>query len=189
MYFRPSEILNYIQNREALHEAGANVGTVDVLNRIARIDPVPQEEIIALPPPRQLVVKTVSRLVRASNFRDQVMNAYGNRCAVTRAQLKLVDAAHILPVGAEGSVDTVINGIALSPTWHRAFDQGLVYLNPDLQMKINPLRVQHLTALDLHGGLDVITPYLDRTIHLPADVNQRPSRQFIGLANNFRKIF
>lgn len=116
------------------------------------------------------------------------MSAYGNRCAVTRAQLKLVDAAHILPVGADGSVDTVINGIALSPTWHRAFDQGLVYLNPDLQMKINPVRVQHLTSLQLHGGLDVMTPYLNRTIHLPADVNQRPSPRFIGLANNFRKI-
>ena len=164
------------------------MGTVDVLNRIARVAPVAQEEIIALPQPRQRVVETVTRLVRASNFRDQVMSAYGNRCAVTRAQLKLVDAAHILPVGADGSVDTVINGIALSPTWHRAFDQGLVYLNPDFQMKINPVRVQHLTSLQLHGGLDVMTPFLNRTIHLPADANQRPSPRFIGLANNFRKI-
>jgi putative restriction endonuclease len=186
--FRPTEILNYIHNKDALHDAGVNVGTVDVLNRIARVAPVTQEEIIALPQPRQRVVETVTRLVRASNFRDQVMSAYGNRCAVTRAQLKLVDAAHILPAGAAGSVDTVVNGIALSPTWHRAFDQGLVYLNPDLQMRINPARVQHLTSLQLHGGLDVMTPYLNRTIHLPVDVNQRPSPRFIGLANNFRKI-
>lgn len=186
--FRPSEILHYIQNRDALHDAGINVETVDVLNRIARVTPVAQEEIIALPQPRQRVVQTVSRLVRSSNFCDQVMNAYGNRCAVTRAQLKLVDAAHILPVGADGSVDTVINGIALSPTWHRAFDQGLVFLNPDLQMKINPKRVQHLTSQQLHGGLEMITPYLNRTIHLPADVNQRPSPRFIGLANSFRNI-
>ena len=186
--FRPAEILNYIQNKDALHDAGVNVGMVDVLNRIARVAPVTQEEIVALPQPRQRVVETVSRLVRASNFRDQVMNAYGNRCAVTRAQLKLVDAAHILPVGADGSVDTVINGIALSPTWHRAFDQGLVYLNPELQMKLNPVRVQHLTSHQLHGGLDVMTPFLNRTIHLPADVNQRPSPRFIELANNFRKI-
>lgn len=186
--FRPAEILNYIRNKDALHEAGATAGTVDVLNRIVRVAPVTQEEIVALPAPRQRIVETVTRLARASNFRDQVMGAYGSRCAVTRAQLKLVDAAHILPVGADGSVDTINNGIALSPTWHRAFDQGLVYLNPDLQMKLNPNRVQHLTALQLHGGLDALTPYLDRLIHLPVAVNQRPSPQFIRLANEFRKI-
>ena len=36
------------------------------------------------------------------------MLAYDQRCAVTRIQLRLVDAAHILPVGAEGStIDTI----------------------------------------------------------------------------------
>ena len=86
--FYSSEMLNYIQNKDALHDAGISIGTVDVLNRIARVAPVTQEEIGALPQPRQRVVETVSRLARASNFRDQVMGAYGNRCAVTRAQLK-----------------------------------------------------------------------------------------------------
>jgi putative restriction endonuclease len=57
------------------------------------------------------------------------MFAYGNRCAVTRVQLRLVDAAHILPVGTTGSADHVRNGIALSPTYHRAFDAGLIYLD------------------------------------------------------------
>ncbi len=186
--FRPDEFLHYIRNKDLLHDAGATAATVDVLNRIARTDQVAPEEMAALPEPRRRVVETVSKLVRASNFRDQVLNAYGNRCAVTRVQLKLVDAAHILPVGAEGSVDTVTNGIALSPSWHRAFDQGLVYLNETFEMRLNQTRVQHLTAIRLNGGLDTLTQYLNRPIHLPAAVNQRPAAQFIRLANTFRSI-
>jgi len=186
--FRPAEMLHYIQNKDALHQPGATARAIEVMNRVARIAPVTEAEILALPQPRQRVVETVSRLVRASNFRDQVMSAYGNRCAVTRAQLKLVDAAHILPVGADGSVDAVVNGIALSPTWHRAFDHGLVYLNGDFQMRLNPARVEHLTTSRLHGGLDTLRPYLNRVIHLPANANQRPAVRFIQMANSFRKI-
>ena len=96
---------------------------------------VPAKEIAALPAPRKRIVETISRLARASNFRDQIVSAYDQRCAVTRVQLKLVDAAHILPVGAEGSTDSVRNGICLAPTYHRAFDSGLIYLTPKLQMQ------------------------------------------------------
>jgi putative restriction endonuclease len=184
--FRPSEFVQYIQNRDILHDAGRDVRTVSVLNRIATVTPVTPDEIAALPQPRQRVVETVSKLVRATNFRDQVLNAYGNRCAVTRAQLKLVDAAHILPVGADRSDDSVRNGIALSPTYHRAFDQGLIYLTSGLRMEINQQRVEHLKSLQLLGGFDTFTSHLNRVIHLPADPNQRPSQQFIELANKFR---
>jgi putative restriction endonuclease len=53
-------------------------------------------------------------------------------------QLRLVDAAHILPVGAVDSTDDVQNGVALSPTYHRAFDNALIFLDENLVMKINP---------------------------------------------------
>ena len=38
---------------------------------------------------------------------------YDNRCAVTRIQLRLVDATHILPVPSGDSSDHVTNGMAL----------------------------------------------------------------------------
>jgi len=53
-------------------------------------------------------------------------------------QLRLVDAAHILPVHTEETIDDVRNGIALSPTYHRAFDGGLIYLDENYAMRINP---------------------------------------------------
>jgi len=65
----------------------------------------------------------------ASRTALAVRNAFMPRCAVTRIQLRLVEAAHILPVGAPGSIDHVCNGLALSPTFHRAFDDALIYLD------------------------------------------------------------
>lgn len=128
--------------------------------------------------PRLLVsVRAVSRLF-----------AYGNRCAVTRIQLRLVEAAHILPVGAPGSVDHVRNGIALSPTYHRAFDAGLIYLNEEHKMQLNEGRAHLLERMDLGGGLEDFKASLGQTIFLPPDANQRPHIDFIRRANRFRQV-
>src|SRR6185437_330566 len=96
----------------------------------------------------------VSRLSRAADFRQRVLFAYGNRCAVTRVQLRLVDAAHILPVGAPGSSDHVRNGIALAPTYHRALDSGLVYLDERCRMQLNEAYLHTLEGLNLANGIE-----------------------------------
>jgi putative restriction endonuclease len=133
------------------------------------------------------VVLEVSRLTRLASFRQQVLFAYGNRCAVTRLQLRLVDAAHILPVGAQGSADHVTNGIAISPTYHRAFDAGLIYLDDRHNMHLNEGQLHVLERINLAGGVDTLRAPLGR-IFLPPDPNQRPSPDFIRRANQFRQI-
>ncbi len=184
--FKPAELVNYTNNAAALHADGARA--VGVLNRVVRMETVPEPEIEALPGPRKRIVETISRLARAANFRDQVVSAYEQRCAVTRVQLKLIDAAHIHPVGAEGSTDSVRNGLSLAPTYHRAFDQALIYLTPDLKMKLNPAKLDKLKALNLAGGLDYFRQYLDQEIFLPANPLQRPAVEYIRKANAFRGI-
>ena len=104
------------------------------------------------------------------------------------AQLKLLDAAHILPVGADGSTDLVTNGIALSPTYHRAFDHGLIYLDSQLRMQINPARVEYLQQLNLDAGLVAFSAPLGNVIHLPANPAQRPALNIVRRANSFRRI-
>lgn len=141
-----------------------------------------------IPAERQRVVETVSRLSRDSGFRRKVTTAYEQRCAVTRMQLKLIDAAHILPVGVEGSNDEVPNGLCLSPTYHRAYDLGLIYLDEAWMMRINQEKEQELMRLGLAGGLTEFKTHLDTRIHLPQDRNQRPNVDFIREANRFRKI-
>jgi len=115
------------------------------------------------------------------------MFAYGNRCAVTRVQLRLVDAAHILPVGATGSSDAVQNGIALSPTYYRAFDAGLIYLNEHMEMRIDEGKVGLLQQLNLAVGVEFFRQPLGQ-IFVPPDPNQHPSIDLIRRANRFRQI-
>lgn len=83
-----------------------------------------------------------SRVVRDRVFRQIVLRAYDERCAVTGLKLingggrAEVEAAHIRPVEANGP-DVVGNGIALSGTAHWMFDRGLISLSDDLEILIS----------------------------------------------------
>jgi putative restriction endonuclease len=103
-------------------------------------------------------------------------------------QLRLVDAAHILPVHAKETIDDVRNGIALSPTYHRAFDSGLIYLDENHEMRINPVRELQLVTLNLDGGIEDFKHYLNKRIYLPPDKRQWPEISMIRKANRYRRI-
>ncbi|EKE78048.1 hypothetical protein P24_03445 [Oceanibaculum indicum P24] len=83
-----------------------------------------------------------NRMVRDRIFRQVVLRAYEERCAITR--LKFINgggraeanAAHIRPV-QYGGPDIVNNGIALSGTAHWMFDRGLISLSDDLEILIS----------------------------------------------------
>lgn len=84
-----------------------------------------------------LIAERATRLVTAverdAQFRRRVMSAYEFRCSVSGFGIgelplgrstRLLDAAHIRPVSRQGS-DSISNGLALTPTLHRLFDEGL----------------------------------------------------------------
>ncbi len=185
---RPDQLLAYTLNSIALHEQGADADTVSFLSRVVVQNNISDEELERVPVERQRIVRTVSRLSRDSSFRRKVITAYDRRCAVTRAQLRLIDAAHILPVVAEASRDDVTNGLCLSPTYHRAFDQALIYLDTDLKMQINRDREAALIESGLAGGLEQFKSFLNTRIHLPEDKQLWPNLQYIRDANRFRGI-
>jgi putative restriction endonuclease len=91
---------------------------------------------------RDRISLSVSRIVRDRIFRQIVLRAYSERCAISG--LKLINgsgraevaAAHIRPVEANGP-DIISNGIALSGTVHWMFDRGLISLSDDLQILIS----------------------------------------------------
>lgn len=137
-------LLAYASNAQILHRLGSDTNIFGLLSEAVRRQLSP-EELNDLSADRQRIIREVSRLSRAADFRQRVLFAYGHRCAVSRVQLQLVDAAHILPVGAPGSSDHVRNGIALSPTYHRAFDAGLIYLDEQFRM--------HFSCVHCNGSL------------------------------------
>ncbi len=184
---RPDMFMAYAMNATVLHRYGGEANVLRLLNRAVHQQPLRQREVEALTAERQRIVVEVGRWSRDAGFKQTVLFAYGNRCAVTRVQLRLVDAAHILPVGSPGSIDQVRNGIALSPTYHRAFDAGLIYLDDQYQMRINEGQVQVLAGMNLTGGVEAFRAPLGQ-IFLPPDPNQRPSPDFIRRANLLRQI-
>jgi putative restriction endonuclease len=177
----------YAMNAAVLHRYGSEANVLRLLNSAVQQQPLREPELEVLTQERQRVIADVSRWSRVAGFKRRVLFAYGNRCAVTRLQLRLVDAAHILPVGAPGSVDHVRNGIALSPTYHRAFDAGLIYLDEQCRMRMNEGRLHVLEGLNLAGGVKSFREPLGK-IFLPPDANQRPLVDFIRKANLLRQI-
>jgi putative restriction endonuclease len=98
-----------------------------------------------------------------------------------------MNQSHILPVGAPQSNDQINNGLALSPTYHRAFDYGLIYLDNDHVMRLNASKMTELTAIRLIGGIEGFKAPLGKIL-LPQDRAQWPNPEFIRRANRFRLI-
>lgn len=92
--------------------------------------------------PRERMAYYGTRFMRDRIFRKVVVQAYDFRCALTGLKLingggrAEVEAAHIMPVEAEGP-DIVSNGLALSGTIHWMFDRGLISLNDDLKILVS----------------------------------------------------
>ena len=60
-------------------------------------------------------------------------------------QTLLIDACHIVPF-AKTTDDTIRNGIALSPTFHRAFDKGLIAIDDNYRLMVHPKLKDHNPA-------------------------------------------
>jgi putative restriction endonuclease len=77
-------------------------------------------------------------------FRDRVLTAYGNRCALCGVKLHLgltsyavgVEAAHIRWFAYDGP-DSVTNGVALCAFHHKAFDLGAFTVEEDLSVSVS----------------------------------------------------
>ena len=72
----------------------------------------------------------IDKAARSASFRRVVLDAYDYRCAATGWRIvlpsvKLIEAAHLVP-WSESNDDSVQNGIALMPTYHRAMDANLI---------------------------------------------------------------
>ena len=185
---RPDQFLIYCLDSARLHRYGAESNLAEILTKAVALEEIPVQDISRLAADRKRIVKNISRYSRNAKFRKLVLGAYDNRCAVTRTQLRLVEAAHILPVPSGDSSDHVTNGIALSPTVHRAYDNCLIFLDEDCYIRLNNAKVEELNTNNLNGGLEQFCTLLDRKIHLPLDLNQRPNVDYIKLANKHRRI-
>ena len=110
-------------------------------------------------------LREVTQREGQDRFRTVVLAAYGQRCAMTDADVAAgLDAAHIVPYrGPE--TNRVPNGLALRADVHRLFDRGQIGVDA-LTMSV---RVKHHLAATAYGRLE------GRPLHLPARPADHPS--------------
>ena len=87
--------------------------------------------------------------VRDPAFRRVILENYDSRCAASHLQIvlpgiTLLDAAHLIPF-SESHDDDPRNGIALTPTYHRALDAHLIAPGMDDKWKVSGVLKQALT--------------------------------------------
>ena len=169
----PDQLMDYLLHQVPLHRFGQKPEEAQLLTDATLVEP-PTEEIAELPRERREAIHTVRSLVRARSFRRKVLSAYDHSCAVCHTQLMLVQAAHIVPVHVPGSSDETTNGLALCPSHHTAYDDGLLTVAPNYHVMVSEARLQRLRSENLHGGEDLLLQYVCNTILLPNSISEQP---------------
>jgi putative restriction endonuclease len=86
---------------------------------------------------RRYVTVEQLRRMHQQGFRERVLRAYREHCAVCRLRHReLLDAAHIVPDKDPRGEPVVRNGLALCKLHHAAFDANILGIRPDLQVEI-----------------------------------------------------
>ena len=74
--------------------------------------------------------------------RREIVKIYNNTCCISglcidaTINATMVDACHIVPF-SESFDDTLVNGIALCPNLHRAFDRGFLSIDSQFKVLVN----------------------------------------------------
>lgn len=186
--FRPDFIGEYIENLEVLHECGESPEATHILDELGEdYDRVGDEEIARdVPPERQYAVISTKKALRDISFRSRVLNAYGHQCAVCGVQLKLLDAAHILPASHPDSTDGTNNGVSLCTLHHRAYDRGFITFDEEYRTHLNEDMAAEFRRTAHDGGLGEFRERLRPLLILPPDKRDRPDPAFISATNTMR---
>jgi putative restriction endonuclease len=147
---------------------GRMVGPLDEREPVVFDDPIER---------RYAVRETRARLHQA-RFRGRVIVAYRSHCAICRLkELRLLDAAHIVGDTQPTGEPLVSNGLSLCSIHHRAFDQDLVGISPDYEVRVSP------RLLDDEDGpmLDLLKTFHGEAIVIPQRQASRPDREQLAV--------
>jgi putative restriction endonuclease len=119
----------------------------------------------ATEPRRAYVTATFRRRLHQVAFRERVIRAYQERCALCRLRHhELLDAAHITPDREAEGDPVVSNGLALCKLHHAAFDSFFFAVTPDYVVEVRPSVLAETDGPMLVVGLQQIH---GQRIHLP----------------------
>jgi putative restriction endonuclease len=140
------------------------------------VGPPDEQEPVLLEDPieRRYVVRQTRFRVHQARFRGRVVPAYDTRCTICQLkEVRLLDAAHIVGDPEPHGEPLVSNGLSLCTIHHRAFDQNLVGVSPDYEVRVS----RRLLEDEDGPMLDVLKGFHKEPIYLPARRAWRPDRE------------
>ncbi len=178
---QPDYLLWYIQEYERIYDVAP-----EAVDAGSLIDAKPEDERAFIDSgenvasiTRRHTLVDVVRHFRDARFRPLVLRAYSYRCCLTGVALRLVDAAHIVPVSEPTSTDEPKNGIALNPLLHRAYDNGLLGLLPRGRTALNERLIKDLSEKKLAAGLDLVRGLIPPKMTMPTSAEFAPPDSYL----------
>ncbi|MEO6486755.1 MAG: HNH endonuclease [Thermoanaerobaculia bacterium] len=119
----------------------------------------------------------VQRRLYQARFRNEVLNAYRDRCAVCELRIRpLLDAAHVVPDRNPKTLILVHEGLALCATHHRAFEAGILRYDADYTIHIElPEK-----SSPGEGERTMLLAYEGKRLTLPSDERLWPLAQEVA---------
>lgn len=127
---------------------------------------------------RRYAVRETRVRLHQTRFRARVLPAYANQCAICRLkETRLLDAAHIVGDIEERGLPVVSNGLSLCTIHHRAFDEDLLGISPDYEVRITP----RLLEEDDGPMLDLLKKAHATAIQVPKRKAMQPDRELLAV--------
>lgn len=129
-------------------------------------------------PRKAYITRAVKMRLHQSRFRALVLRAYRRQCAMCRLRhVPLLDAAHILPDRDPRGNPEIPNGLALCRIHHRAYDVGIVGVDPEHVVHLRPDVLDEVDGPMLLHGLQELH---GRGIQLPRRAADQPNRDYLA---------
>lgn len=133
---------------------------------------------------RQYITAEVKVRLHQRLFRERVLNAYKEQCALCRLRhVELLEASHIIPDSEAGGEPRVDNGVALCKLHHAAFDRNILGIRPDYVVEIREDILLEVDGPMLKFGLQQMH---GTKIIVPRRGDQKPSK--MALESRYEKF-
>lgn len=122
---------------------------------------------------RAYITASVRQRVHQRAFRERVLAAYHEQCAICRLRhAELLDAAHIIPDGEPDGEPVIPNGLSLCKIHHAAFDRSFIGIRPDYTIEIRQDILEENDGPMLLHGLKEMN---NQALILPRKHENKPS--------------
>jgi len=126
---------------------------------------------------RKYATRLMIKRLHQGTFREQVLAAYREHCAICNLKHReLLDAAHIIPDN-EGGKAVVPNGLSLCKIHHAAFDQNIIGISPDYQIKVREDILSEIDGPMLKHGIQEMH---GSKLILPRSNSLRPNKDWLA---------